>query len=248
MRKAVICNFKGGVGKTTCAINIGVGLARAGRRVLLIDNDAQASATDAIRKPAGDCSGTYGLIVNNEPPSRVALKIEKNLSLIPASRALAQVDGWLSSKIRREEILKKRLGGLRGYDFVIIDTAPSFSLLNLNALAYASEAWLPVSMEYLSLQGVRQVLDSLSMIREELDHRLEVRYVIPTFFDVRNSKTMSVMKALKESFGKRVTAPVRVNVKLSEAPSHHLSIFDYAPSSAGAEDFGKLVKRIAKDG
>ncbi|MBU1626378.1 ParA family protein [bacterium] len=248
MRKAVICNFKGGVGKTTCAVNIGVGLARAGKKVLLIDNDAQASATDAISTSKSGSTGTYGLIVNSEAPSKVAAKIEKNFSLIPASRALAQVDQWLTTKIRREEILKKRLEGLKGYDFVIIDTAPSFSLLNLNALTYAEEVWIPASMEYLSLQGVKQVIDSLNMIREELDHELAIRYVIPTFYDMRNSKTKSVIKALKESFGKVVTTPVRTNVKLSEAPSHHISIFDYAPASAGAEDFEKLVKRIVKDG
>ena len=248
MRKVVICNFKGGVGKTTCAVNVGVGLARAGKRVLLIDNDAQASATDAISADKTNSTGTYGLIVNNEPVKNVAAKIEKNFSLIPASRALAQVDQWLTTKIRREEILKKRLAGLKGYDYVIIDTAPSFSLLNINSLTYASEVWIPASMEYLSLQGVKQVIDSLNMIREELEHDLEVTYVIPTFYDVRNSKTKAVIKALKGSFGKAVTTPVRTNVKLSEAPSFHKSLFDYAPASAGAEDFSKLVKRIIKDG
>jgi chromosome partitioning protein len=248
MRKVVICNFKGGVGKTTCAVNISVGLARKGKKVLLIDNDAQASATDAITSAKNESTGTYGLIVNSETPKKVAVKVEKGFDLIPASRALANVDQWLTTRIRREEILKKRLEKLTGYDFVILDTAPSFSLLNLNALTYAEEAWIPASMEYLALQGVKQVIDSLDMIRDELDHDLPIKYVIPTFYDIRNSKTKAVIEALKDSFGKAVTSPVRTNVKLSEAPSHHISIFDYAPESAGAADFEKLVKRIAKDG
>jgi len=248
MRKVVICNFKGGVGKTTCAVNLSVGLARARRKVLLIDNDAQASATDAISTDNTGSSGTYGLIVKSETPKKVAVKIEKGFDLIPASRALANVDQWLTTRIRREEILKKRLEKLTGYDFVIIDTAPSFSLLNLNALTFASEVWIPASMEYLALQGVKQVIDSLDMIKDELDHDLAIKYVIPTFYDTRNSKTKAVIQALKDSFGKSVTTPIRTNVKLSEAPSHHISIFDYASASAGAEDFKKLVRRIAKDG
>jgi len=148
---------------------------------------------------------------------------------------------------RREEILKKRLAPLRRYDFVLLDTAPAFSLLNLNALTYASEIWLPVSMDYLSLQGARQVVESVQMIREELEHVVTVRYVIPTFYDVRNAKTKAVYEALTASFGAAVTSPVRANVRLSEAPSYHQSIFDYAPHSTGADDFRTLVRSILAD-
>lgn len=247
MRKAVICNFKGGVGKTTCAVNLAVGIARTGRRVLLLDNDAQASATDALGIDGTTTAGTYGLFVNEERPETLAVAIEERLDMIPASRALAPVDQWLSMQTRREEILKKRLANLCGYDFILIDTAPAFSLLNLNALTYADEAWLPVSMEYLALQGVRQVTDSLQMIQEELGHNITVRYVIPTFYDVRNAKTKAVLEALKASFGPAVTTPIRINVKLSEAPSYHQSIFDYAQHSVGAKDFQTLVRSITDD-
>jgi len=113
--------------------------------------------------------------------------------------------------------------------------------------AYADEIWLPVSMDYLSLQGARQVVESVQMIREELDHVVTVRYVIPTFYDVRNAKTKAVSEALTTSFGAAVTSPVRANVRLSEAPSYHQSIFDYAPQSTGAEDFRTLVRSILAD-
>ena len=189
-------------------------------------------------------SGIYGLLVNGENPKTLAVLVEDKLDIIPASRALAPVDQWLSMQTRREEILKRRLANTRDYDFVLLDTAPTFSLLNLNALVYASEVWLPVSMDYLSLQGARQVMENLQMIREELEHSLTVQYVIPTFYDRRNAKTKAVHDALKTSFGEAVTTPVRTNVRLSEAPSYHQSIFDYAPHSAGAEDFRVLNRHV----
>ena len=132
MRKVAICNFKGGVGKTTCAVNLAVGLARAGFKVLLLDNDAQANATDALGVDSTSTAGTYGLIVNGERPETVAITVEEGLTMIPASRALAPVDQWLTMQTRREDVLKKRLAVLPAYDFVVLDMAPTFSLLNLN--------------------------------------------------------------------------------------------------------------------
>jgi len=148
---------------------------------------------------------------------------------------------------RREEILRKRLVNFANDDYVIVDTGPSFSLLNLNALMFATEAWLPVSMDYLSLTGVSQFLDTIKMVEEELSHHLPVRYVIPTFFDGRTRKSNAVLQSLRESFGDAVTLPIRSNVKLSEAASYHQSIFDYAPESAGAEDFLGLVNWIDQE-
>jgi chromosome partitioning protein len=112
---------------------------------------------------------------------------------------------------------------------------------------FATEAWLPVSMDYLSLTGVTQFLDTIKMVEEELGHRLPVRYVIPTFFDGRTRKSSAVLESLKESFGDAVTPPIRSNVKLSEAASYHQSIFDYAPESSGAEDFLGLVNHIDQE-
>jgi len=189
----------------------------------------------------------YGVIVEGTAPEAIAIKIDDYLQLLPSSQALAPISNWLVMQNRREEILKKRLAKLHGAEYVILDTGPSFSLLNLNALMYATEAWLPVSMDYLSLTGVSQLLDTLKMVEEELGHRLPLRYVIPTFFDGRTRKSTAVLDTLKESFGATVTPPIRTNVKLSEAASYHKSIFDYAPESAGAEDFRTLVDHIDKE-
>lgn len=247
MRKVVISNFKGGVGKTTTAVNLAVGLARKNRKVLLIDTDSQTSATVALGVDPDATSGVYGLIVDDEPFAQVVVAVEKNLDMLPASRALAPVDQWLAMKTARETILRRRLEAVTGYDYILIDTPPAFSVLNLNSFNFATEAWLPVSMEYLALQGVQQVVETLQMIADELSHELPIRYVIPTFHDRRNLKTKAVVDALKASFNGALTPAVRMNVKLSEAPSHHKSIFDYAPTSPGAEDFWGLVKRIVKD-
>ena len=247
MRRVVVAMFKGGTGKSTVATTVAVGLARRGRRVTLIDLDAQANATDILGYAEHGQLDMYGVIVEGTAPEAIAIKIDEHLQLLPSSQALAPISNWLVMQNRREEILKKRLAKLNGAEYVILDTGPSFSLLNLNALLYATEAWLPVSMDYLSLTGVSQLLDTLKMVEEELGHQLPIRYVIPTFFDGRTRKSTAVLDTLKESFGAVVTPPIRMNVKLSEAASYHKSIFDYAPESAGAEDFRTLVDHIDKE-
>jgi len=247
MRKITISNFKGGVGKTTLAVNCAAGLSREGKHVLLIDLDAQMNSTQFLGVDGNSTPGSYGLIVDGMKPSDVIVKVDLLLDIIPASRALTPVDQWLTMQTNRERILKKRLSGLRGYDYVIIDTAPSFSLLGLNAMVYASELWLPVNMEFFALTGVEQIIETLDMIQDELDHTTPVKYVIPTFHDARNLKTGDVMTSLKKRFKKAVTVPIRTDVRLSEAPSHHQSIFDYSPRSRAATDFEKLVTRIMKD-
>jgi chromosome partitioning protein len=248
MRKIVLSNFKGGVGKTTCAVNLAVGIARAGKRVLLLDNDSQASATDALGINGHANSGTYSLLVDGVSAEELTIHVEPNLHMICASKSLSGADSWLATQFRREEVLNKRLNKVSGYDFVILDTAPAFSLLNVNALAWAQEVWLPVNMEYMALQGVKQVLENLKIVREELHHDVSINYVIPTFVDSRNSKTAAVLEALRESFGPKVTHGIRTSVRLSEAPSYHQSVFDYAPRSTGAEDFSTLTRRILENG
>jgi chromosome partitioning protein len=247
MRRVVVAMFKGGTGKSTVATTVAVGLARRGRRVTLIDLDAQANATDMLGYAEHGQVDMYGVIVEGATPEAIAIKIDDYLQFLPSSQALAPISNWLVMQNRREEILKKRLATLNGAEYVILDTGPSFSLLNLNALMYATEAWLPVSMDYLSLTGVSQLLETLKMVEEELGHQLPIRYVIPTFFDGRTRKATAVLDSLKESFGATVTPPIRANVKLSEAASYHKSIFDYAPESAGAEDFRTLVDHIDKE-
>jgi chromosome partitioning protein len=244
MRRIAVVMFKGGTGKSTVATTVAVGLARRGRKVTLIDLDAQGNATDMLGCSDHGTTGVYKVIVEGAEPSEIAVEVEPNLTLLPSSRALAPVDSWLTMQTRREELLKRRLAHYNGQDFVFMDTGPSFSLLNLNALTYAGELWLPVSMDYLSLAGAAQMLDTLRMVGEEIGHQVAVSKVIPTFYDRRTKKSQAVLEALQETFGDAVTPPIRTNVRLSEAPSHHRSIFDYAPGSPGAEDFERLLDHL----
>lgn len=244
MRKIAIAAFKGGVGKTTCATNISVALARRGKRVLLLDCDSQSNCTDSLGVASDATLGLYGLLTGGADLAMAAVNVESNLDLVPGSRALSGIDPWLLARPRPSDMLRVRLEGLTDYDFVICDMPPSFGSVSLNCLMFADECWLPCAMEYLALQGIKQVLDTLKMLRDEAEHVVKVRYVIPTFYDKRNSKTESIMRALEKNFKERVLAPVRCSVRLSEAPGHHRSIFDYSPQSSGAEDYQRISEAI----
>lgn len=222
------------------------GLAKAGKQVLLIDCDPQGNVAGSFGISASRT--LYHLFVDRCPLLECVIKARENLDIIPADRSLSAVDQWLVTQNRREEVLSRRLEVMSEYDYVLLDTAPSFSLLGLNALMFAQEAWIPVSMEFLSLEGLRQVAGNLRVVEEELKHLLPVRYVIPTFFDARHKKSREVLSILQEAYGQRVAKPIRADVKLSEAPSFHQTIFEYAAQSRGAEDYWELIRRIENDG
>lgn len=246
MRIAVVTQSKGGTGKTTTAINLAAGLARAGKRVLLIDCDPQGNVSSSLGIAA--MKTLYNLFIERTPLIECIHSARENLDVIACDRNLAAVDQWLVMQSRREEVLQRRLDLLEGYDYVLLDTAPSFSLVGLNALMVANEAWVPVSMEFLSLEGLRQVAGNLRIVEEELKHPLPIQYIIPTFFDARNHKSGEVDKMLREAYGQRVVNPIRVDVKVSEAPSFQKSIFEHAPRSRGANDYQALIERIISDG
>jgi chromosome partitioning protein len=242
MRTIVIANFKGGVGKTTTAVNVAHGLSLRGKRVLLVDADPQGNATKSLGVSAG--ATLYELLVEGRPAADGVYTARAGLDLIPADRNLTAAEEWMTTRTRREDILKKKLRELEGYDFVLVDTAPAGGLLNVNAMNYARELLIPVAMEYLALVGVKDIIDTVQIVKEELAHDLELRYVVPTFYDVRNARTSSIVDALRESFADLVTDPIRINTKLSEAPSYQKTIFEYAPNSAGAVDYEFLIEKV----
>ncbi len=247
MRVAVIAQSKGGTGKTTTAVQIAFGLAmEKAKKVLLIDCDPQGNVSNALGVSAANT--LYHVIVEKASLEDCIVRARPNLDLIAANRELTAADQWLVMQHRREEVLRRRLEEVEGYDYIILDTAPSFSLVGLNALLFAQEVWIPVSMEYLALEGVRQVVGNLRVLEEELHHVLPIHYVIPTFYDGRHKKSAEVLSLLKEAYGNRVTDPIRIDVKLSEAPSFFKTVFEYSPHSRGAEDFRHLIERIVNDG
>jgi len=243
MRRVAVAIFKGGTGKSTVAVNVAVGLARRGRRVLVVDLDAQANATQMLG--VSDPRPTIReVLVDRVAPAEAIRPIEPNLSILPSSRALAPIDAWLATQVRREEVLRQRLDGLDDQDYVILDCAPAWSFLNINGLLYADEVWIPVSMDYLALVGVQQLEDTFDMLRDELGHTLQHRRIVPTFFDGRTRMAGEVLAALEERYGADVLPTLRTSVRVSEAPSHGQSVFDYAPDSTAAEDLQRLVEAL----
>ena len=251
-----IVNQKGGVGKTTTSANLAAAIARKGKRVLMIDIDAQANLSAHFGVAAdGDVTGEgeqgvkpsmYEVLRNNTPLSDVVINIEENLWLAPASLLLSAADLELGGMIGRELVLRKALDAVRAdYDFVIIDCPPSLGLLSLNGLVAASKVVVPVQSEFLALHGVRQLLDTIDQVRSAYNPQLAVGGVVLCLHDARRRLARSVADTVREYFGDLVFQTViRTNVALAEAPARGTSIFAYDPRSSGAEDYGNLADEI----
>jgi len=161
----------------------------------------------------------------------------KGLDIMPSDKSLALIELRLAKERDMEKAFQKTLAPLKGYGFVFLDCPPSMSILNLNALEYAEEIFMPVSMDYLSLRGVQQVVESLP-------EGIEISKIIPTFYDQRTRKSKEILEDLESFFKGKVTSPIRVNVRLSECSSYHQTIFEYDPHSRGAQDYQRLAKEI----
>ncbi len=242
-RRIAVFNHKGGTGKTTTAINIAAGLAETGRRVLLVDCDGQGNvgASLGIR---GEKT-LYHVLVQGTAVEEAVVTVRQNLDIITSNETLAAAELHLATQPARHRILRERLGSrVHGYDVVVLDCAPALSLMNQNALVYADGVVVPVSCDYLSLVGVRQVLRTLGDVKRILKHDVEIMGVVPTFYDVRNRISRDALTALQKHFKDKCALPVRVNTKLREAPSAKQTIFEYAPGSNGAKDYLALVERL----
>jgi chromosome partitioning protein len=238
---------KGGVGKTTTAVNLAAGLAEQDKKVLAIDLDTQgqfgkALGIDAPYTLAHLVEGSAGIdevIVNARP----------NLWIIAGGRQLAELKRDISRKdIRPEMTLAETLDGYdSAYDFVILDTAPSWDVLNVNALFYAQEVMVPISMEVLSIHGLGEFHESISGI-QRYHEDLILRYVVPTFYDRRVKKSDEILEQLHQYYDSKLCSPIRYNVRLSEAPGFGETIFEYSPKSTGAKDYHQLIRRVLADG
>lgn len=244
MRKIAFTNAKGGVAKTTTCINIGAGLSLEGYRTLIVDLDSQGQVTKSLGVQAGE--GLAELVQGDAGLEDVQIQARENLFVIAGGSALSGVKRLISRRdMRSELVLYEALEDLRGYDFVLVDTAPSWDVLNVNCLFYAEELLIPVSMEVLALQGMGDFLDRVDQVQRYREE-LKIGGVIPTFYDARVRKSAEILEQLERYFPDTLWPPVRYNSKLSEAPGYGQSIFEYAKNSNGASDYARLTERLVK--
>jgi chromosome partitioning protein len=238
-------NQKGGVAKTTTTLNLGVAFAEQGLKVLLVDLDPQGNLTmsqglnpDAIER------SMFDVLVHRLPIQEVIQHAEVDLAV--SSIDLAGAELALSSMIGRERALEKALVEVKdGYDYVLIDTPPSLGLLTINALVASSGVIVPVQCEYLSLRGLVQLENTLSMIRENLNPRVEIEGILPTMFDSRTLHSREAVEILQENFGELVfDTKIRKTVRYAEAPVKGTSVLKYDPSGSAAEAYRELAKEV----
>ncbi len=243
MRKIAIVGFKGGIGKTTTAVNLGAALALRGHKVLLIDTDTQANL--AVALGINDYHKTLSDVLARQiTAEECIIPARPNLYLLPSDINLYKAQQRMVLEMAREEIFDELLTSLNGYDYQILDCAPSVTLLTVNALAYVDEVFIPVSMEMLALSSVEQFMNYLKEIHGVLGKGAEIRLIIPTMYDPRRNVSGKVLKTLKK-LGPQVTEPIWVDTKLSEAPGKGKTIFEYAARSRGAISYAKLTELVA---
>ncbi|MBY6275915.1 ParA family protein [Symbiobacterium thermophilum] len=247
-RVIAIANQKGGVGKTTTAVNLSACLADLGKRVLLIDVDPQGNATSGLGLDRRRLKASvYDVLLDELPLQEAVVNTRvRGLQVVPATIDLAGAEIELVPRIGRESRLKQALDPVRDqYDFVLMDCPPSLGLLTINALTAADSILIPIQCEYYALEGLTQLMDTFRLVREALNPNLEVEGVVLTMFDGRTNLSIQVVEEVKRFFkGQVYRSIITRNVRLSEAPSHGLPITLYDPRSKGAEAYMELAREV----
>ncbi len=254
-RLLALVNQKGGCGKTTTAVNLAACLAVNKRRVLLIDLDPQANATVSLGVDPGRLTRTiYQVLVDDSMDDGTGLELASvivpsnvpNLDVAPSSIDLAAAELELSARIGREKSLRKKILPVRDrYDYIIIDTPPSLGLLTLNALVACEEVIIPIQTHYYALLGMRQLLRTLKVVREEVGHQIEIAGVVPTMYDARTSISKEIIHGIREYFGNKVFASaIHFNIKLVESSMAGVPVFVHMRTSRGAQEYMSLAKEV----
>jgi len=247
-RVYAVANQKGGVGKTTTAVNLGAYLAHVGKRVLLVDIDPQSNATSSLGVDKNALTRSiYDVLIVSEPASPlITLTARVGLDLLPSSPALAGAEVEMVELSDREMRLRQALEGVRvRYDFVLVDTPPSLGMLTINALVAADGVLIPIQCEYLPLEGLTQLLRTIELVRESLNPNLVIRGLVMTMYDSRTVLARQVVEEVRQHFPALVfRSIIPRSIKLSEAPSYGEPIISYAPDSSGGQAYAALSQEI----
>ena len=252
-RIIALANQKGGVGKTTTAINLGAALAKAGRRVLLVDMDPQGNASTGLGLGAGDRrASTYDLLLGDTPAAEAIHGTQVfGLDIIPATTDLSSADVDLLSSGGRSRTLQRRLAELLAdrsdYHYVLIDCPPALNLLTINAMVAAGSVIVPLQSEFFALEGLSQLMLTLREVRSTANEALRIEGIVLTMYDRRNNLSQQVEADARQTLGELVfDTVIPRNVRLSEAPSHAMPVLDYDPACAGTKAYLELAAEVIK--
>ena len=245
MEKIAIANQKGGVGKTTTAINLAHALSVEGKRVLLLDIDPQLNATSGLGVDEEKDGNIYDFVLGRKKVEDVMISVGENLYLVPGTKDLAGLQVEIAYIKEWQTLLRERLKDLHGFDFVIFDTPPSIGPFTIISLVAANSVIIPVQCEYYALEGLSQLIKTIKMVKDSFNPELKIKGLLLTMYDRRVNLSKQVEEEVRKYFGRKVfKSVIPRSVRLAEAPSFGLSIFDYAPHSAGGESYRQLAREI----
>lgn len=246
MKTIAFTNQKGGVGKTTSTINVGAGLCKEGKRVLMVDLDPQANLTYSLRMSSTRLETSIYDVLKGTVDVNEAIINHDGFDIIPSSIDLSGAEMEFANEPARETLLKNILNKLeKEYDYILIDCPPNLGLLTLNAFTAVKEIFIVLQSEYLALHGLSKLMDVIRVVKERLNPDIEISGIICTLYDKRKNLNREVVDHIKDYFGEKVFKTIiRDNVALAEAPSHHKTIFEYDPNSHGAKDYLALAREI----
>lgn len=241
-RIIAVTNLKGGIGKTTTVVNVGAGLALKGARVLLVDVDAQGNL--AVALGVQPRRTLYEVLVDGANAADCITSVRPGLDMLAADESLLSAQPTIARRPDWSRVLEQALRPItRSYDFILIDCGGSLTVLNINALLAASDLLVPTAIEHLSIKGLELLFKQVTQVKGNTSC---IRLIVPTMFDPRLRQAGTLLEHLQTTYGSLVTAPIRVNVRLSEAPSMGRTIYEYDPRSRGAADYAQLVERLSE--
>jgi len=248
LRIISLTNEKGGVGKTTCTLNLGAALVSLGKKCLLFDLDQQMALTYSFGIPPDQVKESIYEVLRGEAKLDAAMwkQLNTNLYVVPASPKLAGFDVEMANEVGSQMLLKEIVSGVNSFDYILFDCPPSLGMIVVNALTAAREIFVPMQAEFLSMQGMARLLEIVERVKKRLNSNLEITGIIGTMYDQRRILNREVIEKVEEHFPGKILGVVRDCISLAEAPSRGWDILAYRPNSLGAQDFIALAQRVVQ--